>query len=138
MPKITIIESPFAGDLVLNVQYARKALRDSINRGEVPFAGHLLYTQALNDEIPDERTTGMGLAEQLVSILAAGIHSGSGTDIVCAVYDDLGISSGMKQGIEHAAKVGAKIEFRKIADWPESKCTTPKNVTPISAEAAIG
>lgn len=138
MPKITIIESPYAGDLVLNVQYARRALRDAIDRGETPFAGHLLYTQALNDQVPEERTAGMYLAEQLITILAAGIHAGTGTHIVCAVYDDLGISPGMKRGIEHAANVGAKVEFRKIADWPETKCLIPKNVIPITAEAVIG
>ena len=42
---IVIIESPFAGDVDKNIEYARKCVRDSLNRGEAPSASHLLYTQ---------------------------------------------------------------------------------------------
>lgn len=38
-----IVESPYAGDVIRNVEYARAAMRDCLQRGEAPFASHLLY-----------------------------------------------------------------------------------------------
>ena len=43
--KLVIIESPYAGDIEKNVAYARDCVRDSLMRGEAPYASHLLYTQ---------------------------------------------------------------------------------------------
>lgn len=62
-----IVESPYAGDIAANVEYAQRALRDCLARhGEAPIASHLLYTQphVLNDTIPEERSLGIsaGLA----------------------------------------------------------------------------
>lgn len=58
-----IIESPFAGEVEENIKCARQCLRDSILRGEVPFASHLLYTQegVLDDDDPYERELGINL-----------------------------------------------------------------------------
>jgi hypothetical protein len=58
---LVIIESPYAGDIEANVEYARAAMRDSLNRGEAPIASHLLYTQPgiLRDEVPEEREWGI-------------------------------------------------------------------------------
>ena len=41
-----IIESPYTGDVERNLEYARRCMRDSIKRGEAPFASHLLYTHS--------------------------------------------------------------------------------------------
>ena len=72
--RLVIIESPYAGNIEANVEYARAAMRDSLNRGEAPIASHLLYTQPgiLRDEIPDERQWGIdaGLAWRAVADLA--------------------------------------------------------------------
>jgi hypothetical protein len=72
--KLVIIESPYAGDIEANVEYARTCMRDSLNRGEAPIASHLLYTQPgiLRDEVPDERQWGIdaGLAWRRVAELA--------------------------------------------------------------------
>ena len=63
---LVIIESPFAGDVDTNIKFARACMRDSLDRGESPFAMHLLYTQEgiLNDNVPEERNRGIeaGLA----------------------------------------------------------------------------
>lgn len=71
--KLVIIESPFAGDISANIAYARRAMADSLKRGEAPIASHLLYTQEgiLNDSIPEERKLGIaaGLAWREVSDL---------------------------------------------------------------------
>lgn len=66
---LTVLESPYRGwgetrdeiahNIHLNLTYARVCLRDSIQRGEAPLASHLLYTQALDDSIPEERKLGL-------------------------------------------------------------------------------
>ena len=47
MRKKTILESPYSGDVEKNIDYAKKCLKDSLERDECPFASHLLYTQVL-------------------------------------------------------------------------------------------
>lgn len=100
-----IIESPYAGDIDRNVAYARACLHDSLMRGEAPIASHLLYTQpgVLNDAIPEERLMGIdaGLAWRFVA----------DKTVVCT---DLGISDGMRYGIEAARRSGVPIEYRSI------------------------
>ena len=103
--KLVIIESRYAGDVERNVAYARAAVLDSIRRGESPVAFHLLHTQPgiLQDSLREERTLG----------ISAGLEWYRATEL-CAVYEDLGISTGMKLGIERAASLGIPIEYRKI------------------------
>lgn len=97
-----IVESPFAGGFA-NVRYGRECLRDCIDRGESPFASHLLYTQKglLNDSIRSERDKGMAAAAAWLEV----------ADCVC-VYMDLGITPGMVAGIIHAARLGKVVKLR--------------------------
>ena len=101
--KLVILESPYAGDIQANVEYARAAVRDSLSRGEAPIASHLLYTQPgiLCDELPEERQWGIdaGLAWR---------HVSEGT----VVDMDRGMSRGMEYGIEAAKKSGKTVEYR--------------------------
>jgi hypothetical protein len=109
---LVVIESPFAGDsfkeVERNISYARSAMRDSLLQGEAPFASHLLYTQpgVLDDTITDERTRG----------IKAGLLWGYHAKRV-AVYTDLGISKGMRLGIEHAQRNGTEVVFRSLSGW---------------------
>jgi len=98
-----IIESPLAGNVKLNTEYARVCMRDSLRRGEAPFASHLLYTQVLDDLKPEERKQGM----------EAGFTWNEVADLT-VVYTDLGVSEGMKRGIETAKKVNRPVEFRQL------------------------
>ena len=100
-----ILESPYAGDIEKNTTYAKECMRDSVRRGEAPFASHLLYTQSgvLDDSIAEERTLG----------IEAGLVWGDVAEKT-VVYEDLGISAGMKLGIERAKKAGRLVEYRKI------------------------
>lgn len=100
-----LVESPFAGDVEENIRYARKCMADCFQRGEAPFASHLLYTQPgiLNDAIPEERRLGID----------AGLIWGSMADKT-VVYVDRGISSGMQYGIANAEAAGRPIEYRTI------------------------
>ena len=104
-----ILESPYAGDVETNIEYARACVRDSLSRGEAPIASHLLYTQpgVLRDEIPDERQWGIdaGLAWRSVSDATV-------------VYTDRGVSKGMEYGISAATAAGKPVEYRTLANTP--------------------
>lgn len=111
--RLVTIESPYAGDILDNVEYARAAVRDSLSRGEAPIASHLLYTQPgiLRDELPEERQWGIdaGLAWRHVSEATV-------------VYTDKGVSKGMEYGIAAARSAGKPVEFRSLAKFsPASK-----------------
>lgn len=101
--KRVVIESPYAGDIEVNLAYARAALLDSLNRGEAPIASHLLYTQVLDDADTEQRRQG----------IEAGFTWNKYADLV-AVYVDHGITQGMERGITHARAYGALIEHRYI------------------------
>ena len=98
-----ILESPYAGDVEKNVNYARACMKDSLMRNEAPLLSHLLYTQCLDDTIPAERQLG----------IEAGLswrHACNKT----VVYTDLGISKGMEYGIQDAIDWDREIEYRQI------------------------
>jgi hypothetical protein len=100
---LVIIESPYAGDVVRNERYAKLCMKDSFDRGEVPFVSHLLYTLVLDDTNIQERKLGM---EAGFEILRRSDYS--------AVYNDYGISKGMEEGIKIAEELGHRIEYRKV------------------------
>ena len=103
--KLVILESPFAGDIKANVEYARKCLKDSLLRGEAPIASHLLYTQSgvLDDSIKEERAMGIdaGLAWKKV----ADLH---------VFYIDRGVSPGMKYAEKYAKEYNVNLEYRTL------------------------
>jgi hypothetical protein len=111
-----VIESPLGAPtregIEENKMYARMCMRDSLIKGEAPYASHLLYDhrEILDDLKPDERELG----------LSAGLDWGNVAQIT-AVYVDRGISKGMIRGIASALTSGRKIDYRtlepgKIAD----------------------
>ena len=51
--------SPFAGDIAGNTEKARRYMRFAMEQGAIPFAPHLLYPQALDEENPDHRQMGL-------------------------------------------------------------------------------
>ena len=96
--RLVIIESPFAGDVARNVAYARRAVADSLERGEAPIASHLLYTQPgiLDDMRTEERKKGIaaGLAWSRVADGAVFYvdHGWSpGMEYARAIYDKDGV-----------------------------------------------
>jgi len=106
---LTIIESPFkpsdddvehyAGQYTYaelmrhNIQYARMLLADALERGDAPFASHLLYTQVWSESV-ELRSAG----------IAAGLEwSHAAEQIVFGV--DLGISSGMRAARDNASLI---------------------------------
>jgi len=105
---LVIIESPFAGDVDANIKFARACMKDSLSRGEAPFAMHLLYTQEgiLDDDIPEERNWG----------IEAGMSWGKHAHKT-VVYTNLGITRGMEFGIQRAKEEGREIEYRELDSW---------------------
>lgn len=105
------LETPYQGetvnDILRNVAYARACMSDSLSRGEAPFASHLLYTQdgVLDDKQADERELG----------IAAGLSWAECADATI-VYEDQGISDGMRLGIQHAKEAGREIVYRTLSD----------------------
>lgn len=112
--RLVIIESPYAGHIQANVDYARACVRDALLRGESPIASHLLYTQVgiLNDNSQKERELGIeaGLAWRRVADASV-------------VYTDRGISSGMKYGISVAEKAGIPVEYRTLKNYKKKDGT---------------
>ena len=104
-----ILESPYAGDVKRNVAYARRAMLDSLQRGEAPMASHLLYPQVLDDADADQRALG----------IEAGLAWGSAA-IMTVVYADLGISRGMQLGIERALISRRQVVIRSLNVKPST------------------
>lgn len=103
------LETPYAGEVERNVRYAQACMRDCLDRGEAPFASHLLYTQpgVLDDKIPEERKAG----------IEAGLAIGKRMDWT-VVYIDLGVTEGMQQGIARARAEGRQVVTRKLGgEW---------------------
>lgn len=105
--RLVIIESPYAGDVEENVEYARRCVHDSLSRGEAPIASHLLYTQegVLDDDIHHEREWGINAGLAWIKVADATI-----------VYTDRGLSSGMQYGIDIAEANGVFVEYRSIGE----------------------
>lgn len=124
-PSITIIESPFSGDVARNRIYAQRALLDSISHLECPFASHLLYTQILDDTHPRQREVGIQL----------GFHFFRHAKQV-AVYQDYGISPGMARGIDYANRRDIPVIYRRIGPNPDPAASTiEENDTPAEESA---
>ncbi|MGL4757267.1 MAG: hypothetical protein ACRCXB_33360 [Aeromonadaceae bacterium] len=83
-----------------NTKYARRALLDSLERGEAPYASHLLYTQVLDDSTPEQRWHGLEAGWAWQSVVDAVV-----------VYTDWGISVGMQAAIDSAK---CPVEYRSI------------------------
>lgn len=100
-----ILESPYKGKVDRNVQYGRKCVRDCLKRGDSPIASHLLFTQEgiLFDNLPQERLLGLEAGWEWIRVAEAMV-----------VYNDHGISDGMRAGIGMAKKAGIPIEYRQL------------------------
>ena len=104
-----IIESPYRATETVSFEeheaYAKRCMKDSLSKGEAPFASHLLYTQSgvLNDLIDEERELGIDAGFSWRKPAAKTIF-----------YMDYGMSPGMIIGLEHAKLAGHEIEYRTI------------------------
>lgn len=100
---IVIVESPFAGNMEVNRQYAIQACADCFRRGEIPFASHLIYPQILDELKPAEREQGITAGYAFWEIA---------TRIV--FYTDLGMSVGMERAMRRAKELRIETEGRTL------------------------
>lgn len=94
IPTKCLVESPFAGDILSNVDYASKVTVELLlSHNKAPILSHVLYTHVLNDYNEDERRIGID----------AGLSIGKYAEesIVCI---DRGLSSGMEYAINSSIK----------------------------------
>ena len=103
-----VIESPYADNPALNLDYLRACMHHCLTHDEAPFASHGLYTQpgVLDDLVPRERELG----------IVAGFAWRDVADLT-VVYTDLGISRGMQYGIDDAIRKGRPVEYRTLPGW---------------------
>ena len=119
---LVLIESPYAGNVEANLDYARRCMRDSLERGEIPMASHLLYTQegVLFDGYENERKLG----------IECGYARGEHAEAI-VFYTDRGWSDGMHDACRHYGKLGKRIIERRLntgeggARGASSECAAP-------------
>lgn len=104
---VVFIESPFSGATVEEVRrnedYARAAMLDSLNRGEIPIVTHLLWTQVWDDTDVEVREAALVLCRAMRRRCDAAVF-----------YVDLGHSSGMARGMREAFEDGIPCDTRSI------------------------
>ena len=108
--KRVIIESPYAGksdtDIYLNEVYGELCMRDCLkNHNEAPYASHLLYTRkyVLRDKDKAERKLGIEAGFFWRDVAEKTVF-----------YMDLGMTTGMKQGIDDCEAKDKPFEVRHI------------------------
>lgn len=111
--KTVCIESPFRNPLPevpligeLYRDYLHDCLRDSLSRGEAPFAGHAYLTQVLGDD--DEAERRQGIDCHLAWLRAADEVIG---------YIDFGISPGMVQAMRAAKQ--STVRHQRLPAWTD-------------------
>ena len=106
--KKVIIESPYAGNYDMNEAYAELAMHDClVNHGESPYASHLLYTRrfVLRDDVPSDRKLGIAAGFEWRNVAEKTVF-----------YTDLGMSDGMKQGIQDCKDKMNPYSVRQLPD----------------------
>lgn len=103
--EVVVIESPYAGDVEANIEYARRCIKHSLSLGEAPLASHLLYTQEgiLDDTVQEEREQGIQAGFAWANLAKKHVF-----------YMDMGLSKGMEEAIDYAISEGHIVEFRSI------------------------
>jgi hypothetical protein len=101
--EFVIIESPYSGNLQENLQYLKRCLRDSWERGEHPLASHGYYPMFLNESDPKERQAGIEAGYQLWPLASKIIF-----------YSDYGMSKGMEAALDRAVHHRLEVVTRSI------------------------
>jgi len=127
------IESPFKARgprvAAVNLHYAKEAVRDSLERGEAPFASHLLYPQCRGARPDDEPADARGKG------LSAGLAWYCEADL-CAVYADHGVTPGMRMGIAAAVTEGLPVDVRFLCALDDGRAA--EALTAIRSIIAAG
>ena len=96
---IVYICSPYSGNVNHNIEMARKYCRFAVDKHYLPIAPHLLFTQFMDDTIPEERETAIFMNFVLMSKC-----------VEMWVFGDV-ISKGMQAEINRAKYKHMKIRY---------------------------
>ena len=99
MNQLVYICSPYAGDVEQNVANAQKYSRFAALSGYIPITPHLLFTQFLSDDNPEERDLGIQFGNCLMDLCSE-----------IWVFGNY-ISNGMKAEIQRAENKNYKIRY---------------------------
>jgi hypothetical protein len=99
--KRVYICSPLRGDVEANIEKAKGYCREAAERGEMPLAPHVYFTQFLDDDIPQERETGLEMGLELLA-LCDEVH----------VYGET-VSEGMAREIALAGELGLPVIYKE-------------------------
>lgn len=114
--RLVILESPWAGNIRKHRNYARKCIRDCLQRDEAPIASHLLFTQPgiLKDHLANERKLGIDAGLAWSEVAEAAVF-----------YADYGFSFGMQCALQKHSELGTPVEvrylFKRDRNGPQSK-----------------
>jgi len=64
--KIVYICSPLKGQILANIIRANKYCKQAANKGVMPLAPHVIFSQFLDDNNPDDREHGMTMGIELL------------------------------------------------------------------------
>jgi hypothetical protein len=101
--ELVFICSPFSGGPPLYRKYLLEAIRDSLSRGENPFAPHYYYTRFLDDNDLSQRNLGRVFGQQVLARCDSLV-----------VYADHGITPGMNDDIQFAVKARKNVTVRYL------------------------
>jgi hypothetical protein len=106
---LVALESPWSGldgGGPKSLDYLRNCIRDSLSRGEIPWASHgmLAHTRALYEEDPDQRLEGLEINKDFIYFHANKV----------VFYIDHGMSDGMKAARTWAVMANKPFETRRI------------------------
>lgn len=93
------ISSPFAGNVVSNVEKAKKYCAYAVNEGYIPYAPHLFFPQFMNDNDVHQRQLGIHMGKEFLKICKE-----------VWVFGER-VSAGMADEIELANMLGIPIRF---------------------------
>lgn len=96
---IVYICSPYSGNVNHNIEMARKYCRFAVDKHYLPIAPHLLFTQFMDDTIPEERETAIFMNFVLMSKC-----------VEMWVFGDV-ISKGMQAEINRAKRKNMMIRY---------------------------
>ena len=64
--KLVYIASPYAGDVLKNIEFAKAACRYAMRQNCTPVAVHLLYPQFLDDNDLVQRSAGLTMGHRVL------------------------------------------------------------------------
>ena len=106
------IISPYSGDVQRNTAFLHAIIKSILAEGHTPIAGHALYPQVLDDTDPEQRAQGIAAGQRLLAKCDA-----------VRVYDQLGMSAGMRADLEFCGANQVPFKFARLDGW-ECRQTT--------------